>query len=290
MPIILRENQYRGVNAHLHSYLQGTVGGWAVFHAAHVHDIYKALDRQLPPGYEVSLEESLQVREFHPDTGERIRHPRPDIAVYDTTPRATQTGGGTGVATAPTMTFPAVDMLKDRESYMTAVLIHDARSGVLVTRIELLSPTNKPTGEGFFLYVDKRDSTLRSGTALIEIDYLHESPPVIRRLPSYPDRHPGAYPYTLVVTDPRPRLEEGQARVYGFDVDDPIPIIQIPLSGDEALSFDFGAVYQETFDSRYFRSRVDYAQEPERFESYSQADRERIRARMAAVMAEHAPS
>ena len=36
MPVHQRDNQYRGVNAHLHSLLQREGGGWEMFHAAHI--------------------------------------------------------------------------------------------------------------------------------------------------------------------------------------------------------------------------------------------------------------
>ncbi len=290
MPLILKENPYRGVNAHLNSALQNEFSGWLPFHAAHIDDLFRELDRQLPPRYEAVLEQSLQIREFHPETGERIRYPVPDVSIYETEPSAAQSEGPRGVAATPTLTLAALETLEDRESYVTAVVIRDIRSGSLVTRIELLSPTNKPPGDGFLHYVAKRDATLKAGTVLVEIDYLHESRPVIRRLPSYPDRQPGSTPYSIILTDPRPTLAQGVTQVYGFGVDDPIPVIDIPLAGDEALTFDFGVPYQRTFEVRYFYSRADYAQEPVNFDRYSEADQARIRARMQAVAAAHAPA
>ena len=45
-----------------------------------------------------------------------------------------------------------------------------------ITRIELLSPSNKPNGSHYQKYISKRQYTLRSQLNLVEIDYLHENP------------------------------------------------------------------------------------------------------------------
>jgi hypothetical protein len=64
MPIKLRENQYRGVNAHLHSLFQSDYGGWETFHADHIALLRQGLQAHLPEtsGYFVLSERSLQIR------------------------------------------------------------------------------------------------------------------------------------------------------------------------------------------------------------------------------------
>jgi hypothetical protein len=59
MPLIQRENPYRGVNAHLHSLLQATSGGWAQFHAPHIIHLAEWIERHLPAGYNAFPERSL---------------------------------------------------------------------------------------------------------------------------------------------------------------------------------------------------------------------------------------
>ncbi len=138
-----------------------------------------------------------------------------------------------------------------------------------VVRIELLSPTNKPPGDGFIQYAEKRDTTLFQRLPLVEIDLLHEQPPVPRTIPSYADQHPGATPYTIYLTDTRRSVEDGSTRVYGFGVDDAIPSIIIPLAEDDQLEVDFNAPYRRTFrELSYFREVVDYHLVPPRFETY----------------------
>jgi hypothetical protein len=81
-----------------------------------------------------------------------------------------------------------------------------------------------------------------------------------------------------------PTFEAGLATTYAFHVDEPIPILGIPLAGQDTLELDFGAVYNRTFKSlTAYGQRVDYERLPEHFERYSPADQERIRRRMTAV-------
>jgi hypothetical protein len=173
------------------------------------------------------------------------------------------------------------------EEYLNAVVIHVAEDNSLgrpVTRIELLSPTNKPPGEGYRQYREKRNATLRSGVSLIEIDYLHQTQSPIWSLPSYPDREAGAQPYNITVNDPRPSLDKGLSKTYAFGVDDPIPIIEIPLAGNDHLVFDLMVVYNETFErTRFYQAVVDYEQPPLALDTYSPVDQERIEARMRMI-------
>ena len=64
LPVRSLKNQYRGINAHLHSQWQAH-GNWAGFHTRHIGDLAGLLRRQLyPMGYVAEIEESLQVTSF----------------------------------------------------------------------------------------------------------------------------------------------------------------------------------------------------------------------------------
>jgi hypothetical protein len=278
----------------LHSILQNEPGGWSVFHSAHIIHIAEAIDKVLPPGYIVAPERSLQIREFDPDTGERIygrksRSRRPDIVVYDTDPSAERPGIPERSPTAPTLTVEHIEEVDDPELYLTAAVIHemngDGTLGRPVTWVELLSPSNKPTRAGYVQYREKRIAALRNSIVMVEIDYLHQSQPINDHIPSYPDREDNAYPYTISVTDLRvtPELE-----AFGFKVDAKMPIINVPLSGKQIITLDFGEVYNQSFESfGIYGYQVDYEQEPVRFDTYREDDQQRIRARMQAVMQAH---
>ncbi|MDX1990872.1 MAG: DUF4058 family protein [bacterium] len=276
MAVIHRQNQYRGVNAHLHSYFQNEgTRDWEGFHGAYIVDMARALNDLLVPAYLVRLDRSLQIREFHPTTGERIRRPIPDLLIMEGQPGMPRASSRS--AAAPTATLPVMETLNDDQEYLLAVVIEDAETSLPVTHIELLSPTNKPPGEGAVEYSAKRELVLRSGLPMVEIDYMHQTRSPITRMPNYSRGQAGAYPYTITVTDPRPTLQQGQARIYGFQVDDPIPVIDPPLKGEETLIFDFGAVYQRTFSSlATFYMQVDYEQLPAAFERYQPFDQQRI--------------
>jgi hypothetical protein len=189
----------------------------------------------------------------------------------------------------PTLTIPLTETVDDLEEISSAVIyrIEDGElPGKPVTRIELLSPANKPPGSYSGDYLIKRAETLYSGLHLVEIDYLHENRPLFARIPDYSARTGAAYPYHFIISDPHPTLHEGRVHIYSFGVFDPIPALDIPLAGGDTVRVDFGAVYNRTFESsRLFRRLVDYVQEPVNFDAYSEADQERIQAKMAEITA-----
>jgi hypothetical protein len=286
MPVRSPKNEYRGVNAHLHSHFQNA-GGWEGFHTAHITDLARAISRALPGGYSVELEQSLQLREFHPDTSERLRRPQPDMTIFQRERGWSPAPAGN---LAATVTQPLIATVELPEAYyLTAAVIYkilnDSVLGRPILRLELLSPSNKQ-GTDRIAYLDRRYKTLQSGLALAEIDYLHESPPVVNRLGSYRDREPGAYAYHITVSSPIPTFAEGIATIYGFGVDDPIPTVDLPLDAHRSIAIDLNAVYHVTFERiSAYSYRVDYEQLPANFDRYSAADQDRIRFVMARVMA-----
>jgi hypothetical protein len=274
MPIHTRTNQYRGVNAHLHSHFQSK-GGWKSFHNNHIGDLAKTIAALLPPGYTVDIEQSLQI-----EIDGYLERPEPDATICEREPRPPVIPSSDRMTHTATLTLPIADtLLIEEERYRNAVVIYRMEGGILgkpVTRLELLSPSNK-IGRGREQYIEKREFALRGGLPLVELDYLHETPPPIRGIPRYRQHEPEAHPYVIIVSDPRPSLAEGKTLVYGFDVDMPIPAVNIPLADEDTLLLDFQAVYNQTFESLpAYGQRVDYAQLPDRFEMYSEADQTRI--------------
>jgi Protein of unknown function (DUF4058) len=291
MALHLRKNQYRGVNAHLQSFFQNH-GGWPSFHGRYIIYLSDMISDRLPPGYLVDAEQSLQIREFHPDTGERIRRPEPDVGIYELNPQVSTKVSSTSSDTVATLTQPIIETLEFNEDlYYLALMVYevvaDAVLGRPIMRIEVLSPSNKPGGDGYSLYQEKRYMTLKSGLRLVEIDFLHETRSPVKGLPRYP-RQPDSHPYRITVSDPTPTFETGLAKTSGFDVDQPIPMIALPLSSENSIEIDFGAVYNRVFESlEAYSVRVDYEQLPDRFEAYSPADQERIRQVMTRAKSEN---
>lgn len=272
-----------GGNAHLHSYFQSQ-GGWSSFHTNFITAPARDLTTYLPDGYVVDIEQSLQIREIHPDTGERIRRPEPDLTIYRTSEAAPSFSTADAVATRTQPIPETLDLTEDL--YYNAIVIYqaepDAILGRAVTRIELLSPTNKQ-GDGHIQYREKRYAALKSEVARLELDFLHETPPVVKGLPIYPS-DPGSDAYHITVSDPSPSFDAGFARTDAFGVDILIPDVTIPLGDGHALDVDFNRVDHDVYLSlSAYSRRVDYETLPLRFERYSPADQERIRQVMAAV-------
>jgi hypothetical protein len=289
-PIVSRKNLYHGINAHLSSILQTpgseeSPSSWHTFHTNHAAHLTDFLNRYLPERYVARLEQSLQIRtdDFDPDFRPKIRRPQPDITVYLSKGASSGSSAALGVA-EPTWQADLAAILEesDEDRFMPSVVIRDvqedARHGKAVTRIELLSPGNLPGYSGFYLYERNRLDALRSGTPVVELHYLHE---FSITLADY-DRLSA---YHIFVHDPRPRFAEGYIYGYGFTVDAPIPVIPLPLAGEEKLDFDFNEVYHFSYEAGRWGKLVDYSQPPLRFDTYNVPDQERIRAVMARAAA-----
>lgn len=288
MPIHTAQNLYHGVNAHLNSYLQNTAGEWESFHATHISLLALHLDEKLPVGYFARTEKSLQITQ---EWAEWTHRPRPDVTLFGHDHTHSTSSGG--VAVAPTATSPVVETMDiPEDTFLNAVVIYrgdkDNPLGRPITRLELLSPTNKPPNKGYPAYRDKRNESLMSGLPLIEIDYLHQLESPVANLPSYPRHEAGAYPYTIVVNDPRPTLETGLTHVYGFRVDEPFPPFVIPLKDDEQIVFNLTAMYAELFGrTRFYQTVVDYEKLPLKYETYAPNDQVRIVERRHQIMHKH---
>ncbi len=287
MPLHADKNLYTGINVHLNSYLQNESGGWASFHGVHVTHLAEILDENLPPGYFARSEQSLQIGAFDPTSGtEQRSRTRPDVMLYSSTGNI---GQKTALleATSPTDSMLLTDTLPEEEA-LTGLMIYQAGEGSPlgrpVTRIELLSPANKPGGTHYEQYMVKRLQTLKSGLRLVEIDYLHQYPPIIPVLANYTRQEPNAAPYMILVSDPRPAFEKGITAFYAFHTDMPLPIINIPLAGADVVNTDFRAVYNRTFESaRFFKLVADYAEDPVNLNTYTPEDQERIRQHLSRI-------
>lgn len=288
MPIYSEKNLYPGINPHLNSALQLKGGGWEMFHAETISAIRRMLDVHLPSNYYATSEKSLQLSEVGLDHL-RDSTTRPDVSIIK---RADALEPRSPVTVAqPSMTLLLDDYLTD-EDFLDAVNIYQYHLGEfpgrLVTRIEILSPTNKlPNRIGYNHYLVKRGETLQAGVNLVEIDYLHTTKPILKELPSYHDYEPVAFPHMILVSFPHKDDQRGRTDVYGIGIDDSLPTIAIPLSKETLVALDLGAIYNRLYaETRVFQLMSDYAAEPAQFDRYQPQDRQRIRAMMAAIAAE----
>jgi hypothetical protein len=135
-----------------------------------------------------------------------------------------------------------------------SIEIRDAAKRLLVTAIEVLSPTNK-RGDGREEYLAKRQRFMRSTAHLIEIDLLREGEriPMQQPLPSAP--------YFILVgrAETRPITE-----VWPISLDAPLPTIPVPLlPGDPDISLDLQLALNNVYDSIGYDLAVDYSRPPE---------------------------
>ncbi len=288
-PVRAVKNQYRGVNAHLHSLFQNQEG-WEEFHTGHITDIARVLQVELRArGYVATVERSLQIR--HADDSKW--KPQSDIIISDTDPSRTAAPAAAAVADAQEIALPIAELLHLRDDEMTFKAVTIVRAdvpGEPVAWLELLSPSNKPMGQDYPKYIAKRQLVIEQGIVFVEIDYLHQTPSTFDVFPSYrptrrdPHPDPNARPYQITIIDPRPDLRDGLGRTRLFAVDDPLPTMTIPLSGDDKISFDFGMPYRKTFEEMFYGDRIDYTALPLRFDTYQEIDGAKILSRMLHVM------
>ncbi|MCB9436166.1 MAG: DUF4058 family protein [Anaerolineales bacterium] len=277
MPLRLDYNPYRGINAHFHSWLQQGEGGWVTFHSDHITHLKSALNRILPEGYYAVSEQSLQILV----SGTELTRTRPDIAIMQRGPLS-HPAEATQPAMIPTLEVATEEILIDEDELTAVVIYADDQP---VTRLELLSPSNKTSDRNHYLAM--RRKTLNAGLRLVEIDYLHETPNLYTPLlPDYSRHEPDAYPYSIVIADPSPTpaSPSGITRFYCLQVDEGLPTLAIPLMGTDAVGVDFGAVYQTTFeDDRRPSLLLDYSEPPVNFDTYAPIDQARIHEVMARV-------
>src|SRR5258708_7477408 len=241
MSLTAKISQYLGINAHANSLMQNEFGEWASFHHDHVTDITRALNKVLPEGYEARTERSLQIKEIRPGSENQqettYRYPQPDSTAFDVQRKHPPTWQPPPIAEAE-LVLPVLETMDLQEDEPSASVIYKIEEGDKfgrpVTPIELLSPTNKPSinseagyqEPGYEQYRDKRNATLRSGLPLVEIDYLHQRPPIIRKIAGYPTP-PHTHPFTTIVTNPRPSSSTATAHIHQRYVSSRIPVFVI---------------------------------------------------------------
>lgn len=282
------KNLYPGVNAHLNSYLQApkSAESWETFHADYITFLRTMLDRILPPGYYAASEKSLQIGEYEAQQIDPLRKSRTiaDILVQRQfePARTVSTGSGSDLAVVPPAYILPMPETIDDDDKLTSITIFLNKTGSPkghpVTRIEVLSPSNKPGQSHYEQYAIKRVEVLKAGLRLVEVDFLDMYPPIRTALPNYLAHDQGASPYVILVTDPRPTFEQGFTQVYPFGVLSPIPVIAVPLEGKDLVPIDFGAAYNELLESsRLFRLIADYESDPVQFERFTLSDQQALR-------------
>ncbi len=227
---------------------------WLDVHNSLITAIRDDLASRVAPKYHVGVEQHtyLSILDARSFIG------RPDIVISRTRSRKRlrQPPGSSRVTAtgAPVLKLDVEVPIQDRveEWYLE---IRVAKTGKLVTVIEVLSPTNKSAGPGRRKYLRKRTKVLDSRTSLVEIDLLRGGKPMPL---SSPETVEGDYRILVSNGRTRPRAE-----LYVFGVRQPIPAIPIPLLvNDPEPSLDLGAVLHALYERARFDLVLSYSKSP----------------------------
>jgi len=273
-----RQNRYPGINAHLNSHLQTEPGGWASFHSEHIIDIRRAITAHLPPGYYARSEKSLQISGYiQGDLTTQVRM-KPDVSVYHDPATQTGTAAGSEAVASPSRVLAFSEIVFDLEDNPSAVTVYKVREdtgqGDPVTHIELMSPANKGGSPYAAQYAAKRQTTLRSGIHLVEIDYLHHQGPLLPQMPDYTQSAPNATPYSVLVSDVR----RAETQIYEIGVLAPLPTLALPLANEDTVRLNLNTAYNRTYESLDgIPLTVDESVDPSALDRYTKADQQALR-------------
>ena len=223
-------------------------GIWQDFHSSFAPALRDAIVEQVAPDYIVSLEEHLYIEE--PPHPERHFVGRSDVAVTAGPIRKASTAdAATAVLEAPVYAIQPEPMDVFSEAYLE---IRDREENLVVTVIELLSPTNKKQGLNRDAYLGKRQQYFWSDVNFIELDLLRGC----GRMPL--DDMPSC-DYAVIV---KRASQWPRVGIWPLRLKDPLPNIPVPLrEPDPDAHLDLQAVLHQVYDRAKYRYRI-YSAKP----------------------------
>jgi hypothetical protein len=178
----------------------------------------------------------------------------PDVAIQSIQTRsevslAVESSLDITVAEPIVVNLPLPEVL--RQGYLE---IQDVATSEVVTVIEVLSPVNKRPGDGRRVYEAKRQTLLSSATNLVEIDLLRRWPALVQ-LPQHLETH-----YRILVSA---NPERPQARLYGFNIQNPLPAFPLPMpTGESEPIVNLQSLLGNIYDQSGYDLVVDYQVDP----------------------------
>ncbi len=226
-------------------------GLWESFHGHLIEAIYQAVAKVLPGGYTIDT----AVRSYvvlMAAGGKNESLAKPDLAVTQPArKKPRKKNGGVAVAEdAESVPMQAFIAEKFEETFVE--IYAELEERILVTCIEVLSPSNKRRGtEGWDEYARKRQAMLLGQANFIEIDLLRggSKMPMLTPWPNSP--------YTLLVS----RMSRATyGRVWKAHFERPLPPIPVPLlSSDPDLTLDLQPLIDGIYSLGRYDERIDYA-------------------------------
>jgi hypothetical protein len=219
---------------------------WPDVHNSLIAAIRDAVSPRVSPRYYVAVESRAYMTT--PDDVAFVG--RPDIALIPRPPFSTrepaQSSAEAGVAVVD-VDVPMVDHAN--ETYLE---VREVRTGIVVTVLEILSPTNKVHTDGRKQYESKRVRIFESRTNLVEVDLLRDGEP----LPLF--RRTARTDYRILVSR---SWQRPKAKLYTFGVRAAIPTFPLPLlEGDDEVPVDLNAILHDLYRRAGYHLRLDYTQ------------------------------
>jgi hypothetical protein len=211
-------------------------------HQAFITYLRDSLQARLPADLRARMQERVYIE--LPEGGRHESYP--DVRVFEYPGRRAGTGerlveenGGIAVADP---VLVDLGLAARTESYIEVI---DVKSGHrVVTTIEVLSPSNKRSGEGQQLYLKKRENMKLAGVNTVEIDLLCAGE---RPMPVEPVRVPPTHRSTYQVWTWRANDPDHLA-IFRVSLRERLPVLPIPLrSTDADVVLDLQPIFEQCF-------------------------------------------
>lgn len=222
---------------------------WPDLHLRLIAGLGDRLMELLRPRYVVRADERVYVADDDDDDAGG----RPDHAIV-ANPSAHHGRGQAegGPSRAVPLSIPTVMGFERRERFLSIL----ARgSSEVVAVVEVLSPTNKrgDASEGQRAYLAKRRQVLHSSAHLVEIDLLRAG----RRVPMARPLPRADFFVIVSRAERRPDCD-----VFPVGLRDRLPVIPVPLQGDEDVEVDLQALLDAVYERAGYDLDLDYSRPP----------------------------
>jgi hypothetical protein len=225
---------------------------WPDFHARFINIASDLIAEQVGPKYFVRIEDRVYVSdERDPGRSAMI----PDIRVVSRRGWENVLLGPQAETSVEVAEPIVVTTMFDEDVHEHALEIVDRERRVVVTIMELLSPSNKVReSHGRVSFERNRHEVMTSTSHWVEIDLLREGAVITSRelLP------PSEYVVHISRVERRPR-----GQVWPIRLSQRLPVIPVPLTtGDPDARLDLQAVLTTAYDRAHYDYSINYTREP----------------------------
>lgn len=228
-------------------------GLWPDVHHELMSVMRELMMRRLRPKYHVRIEERVYISDEN-DPGREVIIPDLRVAAARRDEQddwAKETAAGYVAVAEPVV----LTTLLDDEIHEPFLEVIDRQERMVVTVIEILSPTNKVSGSrGRASYLEKRQEVMASPSHLVEIDLLRAGVAIHTR-----ELLPPADYYVHVSR----KAKRPKGVVWPILLTQRLPVISIPLRPeDEDVPLDLQNVLNTAYDRAAYDLAIDYRRAP----------------------------